>query len=475
MVLAISFFVSVFSSLLWLIYSTGYISDNTVGVKFSSLGLTDLSVYILLVIMPIFVLWMVFGYVNQYINLRAVNKNMYSLFKQMKKNQDYSDLLARILLESEQQIKNGFILNRLDILIADINELLATLISRTNIASAEQIENLWGKVKNGSKWAFGKVIIEVNQNQADFGGRVFNKAQNDVVLAGTVLEFCARYQNILSLLEKHDQEKIFLMVVETGVLGKVYSILAPIADDIQRYRGTEGVVSGKEEPAVSPFAERPRETPAVSAPGAAAEPREDSNYLYGNPYPQPLSALSAAKAGGRHLKEMISEKFSFFKKKEERSDEDFYEKKDPFSMALERSFGSEENVPSSDEGPIAVFDTEEERESMPEPSVFAPEEKERASEIFAAKDFATDEPRFDIQPGRQTEEPRPAPVVEPIPLSNTQKALDNLKKEWAEMRRQEQQKRREAFSQPEEKVQKANEEEFVYPFGGWTDAENYNK
>lgn len=470
MVLAISFFVSVFSSLLWLIYSTGYISDNTVGVKFSSLGLTDLSVYILLVIMPIFVLWMVFGYINQYVNLRTVNKNMYSLFKQMKKNQDYSDLLARILLESEQQIKNGFILNRLDILIADINELLATLISRTNIASSEQIENLWGKVKNGSKWAFGKVIIEVNQNQTDFGGRVFNKAQNDVVLAGTVLEFCARYQNILSLLEKHDQERIFLMVVETGVLGKVYSILAPIADDVQKYRGSEGIVSGKEEPSVSPFAEQRREAP--QAPSAS---REESNYLYGNPYPQPLSAFSAAKAGGRHLKEMISEKFSLFKKKEERSDEDFYEKKDPFSMALERSFGSEENAPSSDERPIAVFDTEEERESMPEPSVFVPEEKGRASEIFAAKDFAADEPHFDILPGRQTEEPQPAPVVEPIPLSNTQKALDNLKKEWAEMRLQEQQKRREAFSQPEEKIQKANEEEFVYPFGGWTDAENYNK
>lgn len=473
MVLAISFFVSVFSSLLWLIYSVGYISDNTVGIKFSSLGLADLSVYILLVIMPIFVLWMVFGYINQYVNLRAVNKNMYSLFKQMKKNQDYSDLLARILLESEQQIKNGFILNRLDILIADINELLATLISRTNIASSEQIENLWGKVKNGSKWAFGKVIIEVNQNQTDFGGRVFNKAQNDVVLAGTVLEFCARYQNILSLLEKHDQERIFLMVVETGVLGKVYSILAPVADDIQRYRGTEGIISEKEEDAVPPFTEQPRETPTVSALGAAAEPRKESNYPYENSYPQP--AFSSTKAGGHHLKEMISEKFSFFKKKEERSDEDFYEKKDPFSMALERSFGSEENAPSSDERPIAVFDTEEERESMPEPSVFAPGEKESVSEIFAAKDFAADEPRFDIQPVRQTEEPRPAPVVEPIPLSNTQKALDNLKKEWAEMRLQEQQKRREAFFQPEEKVQKANEEEFVYPFGGWTDAENYNK
>lgn len=474
MVLAISFFVSVFSSLLWLIYSTGYIGDNTVGVKLSSLGLMDLSVYVLLVIMPIFVLWMVFGYINQYLNLRAINKNMYSLFKQMKKNQDYSDLLARILLESEQQIKNGFILNRLDILIADINELLATLIARTNIASTEQIENLWGKVKNGSKWAFGKVIIEVNQNQPDFGSRVFNKAQKDVVLAGTVLEFCARYQNILSLLEKHDQEKIFLMVVETGVLGKVYSILAPAADDIQRYRGSEGITARKEESVVSSssFEDRPPEAPAVSVSRDIPVSRPESNYLYGNPYP------SSVRTGGLNLKEMISEKFSFFKKKNEKAEDDYYEKKDPFSMALERSFGHEEedekNFSVSGEGLTAVSENKEERESMPAPSLTAYNEEASGFEKISEEKAETIEPVFDIRPAQEDETPVKAPVVEPIPLSNTQKALDNLKKEWAGMRIQEQQKRREPQVGSED-VQKANEEEFVYPFGGWTDAGNYHK
>ncbi len=474
MVLAISFFVSVFSSLLWLIYSLRYIGENTVGVKFSSLGLMDLSIYVLLVVMPIFVLWMIFGYINQYLNLRGMNKNMYSLFKQMKKNQDYTDLLARILLESEQQIKNGFILNRFDILISDINELLATLISRTNIASAEQLENLWGKVKNGSKWAFGKVIIEVNQNQADFGGRIFNKARNDIVLSGTVLEFCARYQNILSLLEKHDEEKVFLIVVETGVLGKVYSILAPVADDIQRYRGSDALVSAKEEKAFS----NSEESTPITIEREKNTSAQNANYLYGNPYPS--EPFSEKRSVASSLKNTLSEKFSFFKKKDDKSEDVYPEKKDPFSMALERSFGVEEekkSAPSFDRDLTTSFDKEDE-EVLPAPSVVEPEDTNFRREIYAEKETERSEPVFSARPVEEEKETfLNASTDEPVVLSNTQKALNDLKKEWAEMQAPEIKTYRDREIPPlaEENIKKTKVEDFVYPFGGWTDAENYNK
>lgn len=72
------------------------------------------------------------------------------------------------MLEAEQEIKDGFILGKFDLFIADMNELIADLLLRCNIASAEQIERLWTKVQNGGKWAFGKVLIEVNQNQPNF-------------------------------------------------------------------------------------------------------------------------------------------------------------------------------------------------------------------------------------------------------------------------------------------------------------------
>ena len=234
--LAFAFFAAIFSSLCWLIYALAYVSDNIVGISFSSLGIVDISVYTAFVVFPVFLLWMVFGYINQHINNQRTAKALYQLFAQMKKNQDYTDLVARIMLESEQQIKDGFILSRIDILISDMNELIAEIINRAALASREQIESLWSRVRNGGKWALGKVIIEINQNQPNFQMRLYDKAQNDTVLAGSILEFCARYQNILALLGKHDAERVFLSVIETGVFGKVFTILAPLADEIRKFR-----------------------------------------------------------------------------------------------------------------------------------------------------------------------------------------------------------------------------------------------
>lgn len=211
--LALAFFISVFSTLTWLIFSAAYINDHLGGVAFGALGITDISVYLALILLPILVLWMVFGFINQYLGSRTLSNNMFSLFKQMKKNQDYTDLIARIMLEAEQEIKDGFILGKFDLFIADMNELIADLLLRCNIASAEQIERLWTKVQNGGKWAFGKVLIEVNQNQPNFQMRVFEKSQRDNVIAGTVLEWCARYLSLTALLEKHDKERVFIAII----------------------------------------------------------------------------------------------------------------------------------------------------------------------------------------------------------------------------------------------------------------------
>ena len=176
--LALAFFASVFSTFLWLIYMFMYLKDKLGGMSFGSLGLSDISLYIALLVLPVLVLWMIFGYVTQYLNFHRLNDNMYSLFKQMKKNLEYTDLIARIMLEAEQNGKDGFILNKFDLFITDMNELQAEIIQRGALAAPEQIDSLWAKTRNGAKWAFGKVIIEIDANQGNFGSRLVLKGRN---------------------------------------------------------------------------------------------------------------------------------------------------------------------------------------------------------------------------------------------------------------------------------------------------------
>ena len=234
--LALSFFTVVFSSLMWFIYAVIHIADKFGRDGLASAGIMDISIHLAFILLPIFVVWMIFGIISQYLHNQNFNRNLFYLLGQMKKNQDYSDLLARIMLEGEQQIKDGFAVQQFDLFISDMNELISDIIQRSSLASAEQIERLWSKVRNGGKWAFGKVIIEVYQNQPSFQMRILEKAANDKVLAGTIMEFCARYLGTVELFEKHDQEKIFLSMIENGVLGKVYSIFSPLSGELRRKR-----------------------------------------------------------------------------------------------------------------------------------------------------------------------------------------------------------------------------------------------
>lgn len=406
--LAFTFFTLIFSSLLWLIYAFRFINDSLAGISFFDAGIANVMLYALLVCVPIFLLWAVFGYVNQYLNNKSVNLQLRKLMGQMKKNQDYSDLLARVLIETEQHINDGFVLSKFDLLIADMNELLSEIIRSCKLASSEQIESLWNKVQNGGKWSFGKVIIEVNNSQPNFQKRVFERAVYDALLGGTIMEFCARYQAVVKMLEKHDQDKLFLEMIETGVMGKVFSILSPVGSEIRR---------GRE--AAAGFAPQPEKAPLKTEIKAPLRPRPP---LVDEPEEEP--------------KESILKKIKIFKKKN--IEEHREPERDPFSIALERSFGSEEEI----EAPRLSMSPGEDLPEVPEePRIELPEPKPEPEEELAAPEI----------------------IVE---MTDTQKTLDSLKKEWAEVKIPVKEDKRE---------EDIDEENLAYPFGSWTDEQNYRK
>ena len=410
--LAFAFFSLIFSSLLWFIFAVKFINESLAGISFFDAGIANILLYTVLVCVPIFLIWAVFGYINQYLNNKTVNLQLRKLMSQMKKNQDYSDLLARVMIEMEQHINDGFILNKFDLLIADMNELLSEIIKGCKFASNEQIENLWAKVQNGGKWSFGKVIIEVNNAQPNFKKRVYEHAVYNSVLGGTIMEFCARYQAVVKMLENHDKDKLFLDIIETGVMGKVYSILSPVSAEIQR---------GKET-----FAAMPRDEEVFIEPDSRINPIRNNNE-------------EETKPEGKKEKASILKKINLFGHKDSRKESDYQEpERDPFSIALERSFSNDSNVSAIEqtEAPRISMPTEEEIVQEASPSISIPSTNDYVSE-----------PRFEIG------------------MTDTQKTIDGLKKEWAEGAK---------TSQISESG-RAVDENYVYPFGSWTDEQNYQK
>ncbi len=231
--LSFAFFISVFTSTTWIIYSLMYINKLLGENDFMSLNLQEMMVYLALVLLPILILWLIFGYIQQYFSVKSLNKKSFKLLQQMQKNQDYADLMVRIMINAEHEIKDGFVINKFDVFISDMNEMLADLLMRCNLVSSGQMETLWNKVLHGERWSIAKILIAtvpVGQSIAD---RIFDYAKRDSIVAGTLMEFCARYQMLFSILEKHDSDGIFLNIIQTGVMGKAYSLLAPVSEQVQ--------------------------------------------------------------------------------------------------------------------------------------------------------------------------------------------------------------------------------------------------
>ena len=152
------FFISAFVSSSWFIYAIIYV-NNALGEKsFTSLPLEESSMYVALILLPVLIMWMIFGYAHQFFAGKYINKRTYKLLQQMKKNQDYADFMVRIMIDAEHEIKDGFILNKFDVFISDLNEMLADILMRCNLVSSGQMENLWNKVLHGERWSIATIL-----------------------------------------------------------------------------------------------------------------------------------------------------------------------------------------------------------------------------------------------------------------------------------------------------------------------------
>lgn len=472
-----AFFTAVFSSASWLIYAFMFVRSKLEAVSLWEQSAEVMLLMLSVIFLPLLTIWMVFGYVNQFANSRNMNRKQTELLTQLQKNQDYTDLVVRVMLDAEHEIKDGFVINKFDVLINDMNEALSEIIQRCNIASSAQLEVLWQKVGRGERWALGKAVVEAGKNQNTFNAWVREKVSRDKVFRGTLLEFCSRYQNLLQLLEKHDRDRIFLSMIEKGVLGKVYSLIAPLSTGMQDIAvsesdrvasSSESTYSAPDRTAVLKLAtmEEPEAQNTIMNVDKDDEDEEDEED-YERSYAPKKSIFSRFKMFGRS-------------KESEPDLTPSIADQDPFFRALHNSFqDSADSSAGVSFGNFGVNSAESEpRLSSPlftsanndEPAVqsenmnvssalnnnwntssFASQSQPSLSATVseaASSAAKTDDNVTDFTSFRQ-------PVVQP-----TQAVVGS------------------SFttqSAPEATAEAEKDEDLVYPFGGWTDENNYRK
>ena len=342
------FFISCFSSLVWLIYAGFFVHQRFVTVDMTSVDAYTLALYAGLVLIPVWIVWQVFGFINQYFKTKSTDKKLEQLFVQMKKNQDYTDLVVRVMLDAEHEIKDGFVVGKFDVFVADMNEILADIAQRSNAASSVKIGELWARVKNGERWSIAKTFIENAKAHSDFEGYLKDKAGRDKIFKGTLLEFCARYQNLSNMLEKHDRDRVFITILQTGVMGRVYAMLAPIV------LGLEEPEPQKEEP-LEPEEKDFDISPSIENMEAPKEEKQPSIFKKMNPF------TSKKKEKKKHFKPEQNEQTddeAFFSALKQRMTEP-EENIDPTPVLNAQDSPSDENEPHFEISLDAKDDEEE--------------------------------------------------------------------------------------------------------------------
>ena len=424
--LVVAFFTAVFSSVSWLIYAVMFLNAKLGEYKLWEQSSQDLLLSLAVVFVPVFVIWVIFGYVNQFFNNRAINRKQSELLKQLQKNQDYTDLVVRVMLDAEHEIKDGFVLNKFDVFINDMNEALGEIIQRCNIASSMQLDQLWQRVRRGEKWALGKAVLEASKNQSTFDAWVKEKVNRDKVFRGSLLEFCSRYQNLLQLLEKHDRDRVFLQMIETGVFGKVYSVIAPLSEGVRKE------LSAQLEEKVASISGNEKNNDYASVLKIATMEEPEAEETIFNVDIGDEEEIAKIKENEAPVKRSFLSCFKFFGKAKEDKVEETPEN-DPFFQALHNSF-RDTDVYFEDKTP--TFSEPKEKEFTADSGLIAPK--------FTSEDV----------------------------FGNSQEILDNLRETSDEAYVEAPQ----TNSVPENKNVEKNtdDEDVAYPFGGWTDEKNYN-
>ena len=274
-------------------------------------------------------------------------------------------------------------------------------------------------------------------------------------------------------MEKHDKERLFLNIIETGVLGKVFSILAAPADSIRQNRDLTLARKqiSEEQDVEEQKTEEPKDT-----------------FIHKQEKPQKMTSELSESARRLFINTFTRKKTET--KEAEPAIKEQNEPKDPLSLAFAKSFGSEEEP------------EKEEPRLEPSLSFLAPDkEEEEIQPVFEKEPEQTEEPE-DTAPKLEVEtESTPELTISEIIVKEEQESkglnfeeaasiihadleggftkatasLSDMNQEWEEAKQRDLKAQKEVENtdegMPEPKI--SNDGDYSYPFGGWMNADNY--
>ena len=271
--LIVLFGFSVAVSLLWLGGVGFYVFAKIGFAQLFGLPVPEIAMIAATAFAPLAALWLVTGLLYNGLTLKKQGNTINLLLAQTRRSADHAEAMVRTLMEAQVQTRSATVLRNADLFINELNDLLSDILVRFGLLQPAHTELVWQRVGDGNRWAFCKVLLLNADNSPHFKEDLKNQLMRDEILSNAVRTFCHRFEQMFTMLERHDIEHYLTKIFEEGALGRVYLRFVEACREIDR----------PEPQAYAPIEpEQPQEDPV---PDEQPAPEEEETYF---PDPEPL-------------------------------------------------------------------------------------------------------------------------------------------------------------------------------------------
>lgn len=213
---------AVAATLLWLGGVLFYIYAKIGFPNLFALPMEDLTMLAATAFLPAIFLWMVVGLIYNVMTLKKHGNTINLLLTQTRRSADHAEAMVRTLMETQLQTRSAMVLHNADLFINELNDLLADIIVRLGLIQPAHTELVWQRVGDGNRWAFCKVILNNAENSPKFQNDLKDQLMRDKILSHSIRTFCYRFEQMFTMLERHDIEHYLTKIFEEGAMGRVY-------------------------------------------------------------------------------------------------------------------------------------------------------------------------------------------------------------------------------------------------------------
>ena len=232
--LIVLFSFSVAASLLWLGGVLFYIYAKIGFPQLFGLPMPDVVMIAATAFLPVIFLWLVVGLLYNAMTLHKQGHTINLLLAQTRRSADHAEAMVRTMMETQVQTRSALVLHNADLFINELNDLLSDIVVRLGLIQPAHTELVWQRVGDGNRWAFCKVLLQNADNSPKFKDDLQNQLKRDDILSNAVRTFCYRFEQMFTMLERHDIEHYLTKIFEEGSLGRVYLRFVEACREIDR-------------------------------------------------------------------------------------------------------------------------------------------------------------------------------------------------------------------------------------------------